>query len=402
MASFNLAKLILSKKSQFTGFFVFLLLLGCQPTDNSSSNDNHLMQQAQTDASAANTLAAKRLASNELVAALKWLQQAARLGDVAALAHALQLQQRLEGKLATAHWLAQSVATKQLKLSSVSELQQQQLGFWSEPSVVTNPSVLTVAGYTSPNGCAVTIQPVATQLAGVQQWRLLQQQWQQHPQLSQLAVCYSALKHVNSTELNCSEQVATRISCQYQALEPLVAKADISQVVIIAGRGKASYNNGIIQLPDNASLALFQHEFFHLLGFIDEYKLAVSSAEQVCHAELIHPNIVLNNQVEYYLQHWQLKGSELELTAVESCNAVGIQAYRIVAAINPMQFYEAKMPAVYLQLARKVLQQPEQIMPVQYYFAYLARQQQDWPLWQQFMQQASKRGYADAQQALSL
>ena len=41
-------------------------------------------------------------------------------------------------------------------------------------------------------------------------------------------------------------------------------------------------------------------------------------------------------------------------------------------------------------------------MPVQYYFAYLARQQQDWQQWQHFMQQAAIWGYPDAQQALAL
>lgn len=397
MLIYNLVIKFIKQKSQFTGFFVLVLILGCQPAVMTETADEILMQQAQSDAHAANRLAAKRLASNELVAALHWLQQAAKLGDAVALNHALQLQQRLEGKLATANWLAQAVADKALSLATVSLQQQHELGFWLQSDKL--PSV---AAYNSPNGCAVTIQPLASQLAGVQRWQLLRQQWQEHKELSQLAVCFTALAHVESTLLRCTEQAEQRISCQYQPMQQLVSNADISQLLVIAGRGKASYNNGIIQLPDNASLDLLQHEFLHLLGFIDEYPLNIASAEQVCQNHKLHPNIVLTNNIDRYLQHWQLKPSNLSLTPVDTCSAVGKQAYRIAAEINPMRFYEAKMPAIYWQLAAKALQKSEQIMPVQYYFAYLARQQQNWPLWQQFMQQASAQGYPDAQQALSL
>lgn len=394
MVNINFLCQRLTKKSQFTGFFVFVLLLGCQPEN---VTENSLMQQAQTDASAANTLAAKRLATDELDAALHWLQQAAKLGDSAALAHSLQLQQRLEGKLATAHWLAQAIADEQIQFDALNMQQRQQLGFWSK-----NDNIASVPGYISPKGCAVTIQPVVSQLAGEQRWQLLLQQWQQHPELANLAVCFTELQRLESLELQCSEQSNQRIRCQTQPLQQLAASAEISQLLVIAGRGKASYNNGIIQLPDNASLALLQHEFFHLLGFIDEYPLPLTTAEQVCQTRHIHPNIVLNNNIQPYLSHWQLQDSELTLTPVPSCDALGLQAYRVVAAINPMHFYETEMPPLYWQLARKVLQQSETIMPVQYYFAYLARQQQDWILWQEFMQQASNLGYVAAQQALSL
>ena len=49
---------------------------------------------------------------------------------------------------------------------------------------------------------------------------------------------------------------------------------------------------------------------------------------------------------------------------------------------------------------QKVLTQPELIMPVQYFYAYLARQQQDWQSWQILMEQAAKQGYPDAQESI--
>jgi len=66
-----------------------------------------------------------------------------------------------------------------------------------------------------------------------------------------------------------------------------------------------------------------------------------------------------------------------------------------------MRSYELALPAFYVALAQRILVQSERLMPVQYYFAYLARQQQDWQQWQHFMQRASDWGYADAQQALA-
>ncbi len=66
-----------------------------------------------------------------------------------------------------------------------------------------------------------------------------------------------------------------------------------------------------------------------------------------------------------------------------------------------MRFYELDLPQRYFVLAQQILTQPEQLMPVQYYFAYLARQQQNWLLWQQYMQQAADQGYTDAIQALA-
>ena len=65
-----------------------------------------------------------------------------------------------------------------------------------------------------------------------------------------------------------------------------------------------------------------------------------------------------------------------------------------------MRSHEAAVPDLYLELMQKVLAQPEQIMPVQYFYAYLARQQQDWKSWWLLMQQAANQGYPDAEKAL--
>ena len=354
------------------------------------------MQQAQYSAAAASQLATQRLAAAEYKAALHWFRHAATLGDALALQHALQLQQREQGRLATALWLEQQLADGSIASAAVTPLQRAELGLWQQSADVAAP------GYYSAHGCALTLQPVASQQAGVTQWQRLRQQWQTDTQLTQLPVCFKPLLRVNSTDLQCTEQSNQLVQCQYQPLADLVAQGDFSQLLVIAGRGKASYNNGIVQLPDNASLALLRHEFMHVLGFIDEYPLAAVAAQQLCQPGSLYPNVLITEDITAYLKQWQLSAEQIALTKVDSCQLAQQQAYRVVATDNVMRAYELGLPPLYLQLAQQVLQQPSQLMPVQYYFAYLARQQQDWPQWQRYMQQAAAWGYADAQQALAL
>lgn len=377
-------------KSRFTGFFAFLLLSACQPQ---APDQSELMEQARHEPAAAMQLAAERLARGEYDAALDWFRQGASLGDIAALEHALQLQQREQGKLATAVWLQQQINSGTIAPDAVRPDKRAELGLWPDNTPL-------VTGYQSMAGCTLSLQPVATQQAGVTTWQQLLQHWQHDQQLAKLPVCFLPLHRVNSVALACSEDSSTLVQCDYPELNELVAQGRFSQLLVIAGRGKASYNNGILQLPDNADMALLRHEFMHIFGFIDEYALAPATAAEVCRPGKIHPNLLLATDVDAYMQYWKL-AEVPTLTAVDSCSAVGIQAYRVIADDNVMRFYELPLPDHYFQLIQLILRQPEQLMPVQYYYAYLARQRQDWEKWQQFMQQASMHGYADATEALA-
>ncbi|MBZ9612939.1 hypothetical protein [Rheinheimera maricola] len=380
-------------KSRLAGFFAFILLSACQPAGESEAG---LIKLAQTDAVAASQLASMRLANTEYDAALYWFRQAALLGDSQALAHALQLQQRQQGRLATAQWLQQQLAAGDISASTVSLTQRAELGLWPDKPFKQEP------GYQHAQGCKLTLQPVASQQGGVTRWLELQQQWQNDKQLAQLPVCFLPLATVNSTVLACTEQSDTLLQCQYQMLDSLVAQGTFSQLVVIAGRGKASYNNGILQLPDNASLALLRHEFMHVLGFIDEYELSYAAAQQLCQPGHIYPNVIIGEDSRRYKQRWALAGDAISLTAVDTCQQTAQQAYRISHDNNLMRSYELALPPIYVALAQQILQQPERLMPVQYYFAYLARQQQNWSQWQRHMQLAADWGYIDASKALAL
>ncbi|SNY54104.1 hypothetical protein SAMN06297280_2567 [Arsukibacterium tuosuense] len=387
-------------KSQLAGFFA-LLLVGCSPQKEPVSQQQ-LMEQAATKPQAAMKLAKQRLADSELNEALNWFRQAARLGDSEGLNHALELQQRLEGRLATAKWLQQVFESDQLPASAISRSQRATLGLWQSA-----PATVPDSGYQAAAGCNLTVQPIVSQQAGIVRWQHLKSAWATDPLLSSLPVCFNELLKVNATELSCSEHAAERISCNYGSLTEQVLAGEFSQLLIIAGQGLASYNNGIVQLPDTASLALLQHEFMHVLGFIDEYPLSHIAAEKLCHPGSFATNLLFDSTpatVAAWRQQWlpetEAASDKVKLAAVETCQAAGQQAYRVVATINPMESYQTAMPELYQQLMVRALNSPENIMPVQYYFAYLARQQQAWQQWHALMQLAAGHGYGDAVNAL--
>ncbi|MCH8538341.1 MAG: hypothetical protein LAT66_11305 [Alkalimonas sp.] len=393
-------------QSQLAGFFALCLVLtACQP--NTTSPEQEMMQEAGHNPAVAYRLAQHRLASNETDAALRWFEQAWQLGHHDAAEVVLALRQRRDGKLSTAQWLE---AERPQLPGQLPADPMQQLGLWhmrAEQADAEWPFWLQAGltdqpGWQPEAGCQLTLQPLAVTEQGAVQWLQIQEAWQQDEQLQSLAVCFQPLRLISSTELACSEQADQRIECQYQALIPYVQNTDAQQLIIMAGRGRASYNNGIIQLPERADLALLRHEFLHIFNFIDEYRLPAEVAREVCRPERIHANILIGkSQLTAYQQYWGLLPQQLELTEVPTCQHSEYQAYRLIAASNSMEYYQLPMPDFYRQLVQQQLATPEKLMPVQYYLAYQARLHELDAEWLRLMQLADELGYADAERLLN-
>lgn len=377
------------KKSRLAGFFL-LLLLACSP-----------QQPEQTKAQAA----AKRILQQAIKAeqqglfsqALPLYQQASALGEAAAVLAVL----RLQPEATTAelqHWLLQQPFTQSQLAPYWAELGQWQQLTKAQQQQLQQPFT---GLHFSAKSCVLSLQPVLSNLTSARQWQLLLQQWQQDKQLSSLPLCLLPPVFIDSTLLNCSEQTSQRIQCHLPALKQQLKGADFHQVVLLAGKGGASYNNGLLQLPEQSSLALFRHELSHAFGFLDEYALLPQVAKTECKPGRLTPNLLFaKSDLAAYQQLWQLENTQLQLTPVASCKSADLQAYRVVVADTHMQHYELPMPDLYLQLIRKQLEKPELLMPASYYFAYLSRQQQDWPSWQHWMQHAAALGYPPALQAV--
>lgn len=390
----------LDQKSRLAGFFL-LLLTGCQPASSPHIPGQLSFEQAET-------AMARQLPDT----AATLYRQAAEQGYWPAVPAYLAAQQAAEPQhnsqalLAWIEQLAHKTQPTSVDPTAQQQLHQAQaeLGGWQllPPQLQHQWQSPYLQQWQSASTCRLSLQPVLSTLASARNWLGLMQQWQQDPQLASLSICFNPPQFIDSRQLACTEQPGVRIHCQAAALLPVVLQGQATQLVVLAGRGHASYNNGWLQLPATADLALLRHELSHLFGFLDEYPLSAAVAADECVPGRITPNLVFAKaDVAAYLQHWQLAATDIELTAVATCQQLQQQAYRVVAADSHLQHYELAMPALYLQLMQLQLQQPELLMPVQYYFAYLARQQQNWPQWQQLMQLAAKAGYPAAIAALA-
>jgi len=393
----------LTKKSQFSGFFTlknpltilwFCFLAGCEPALEHLPEQQLMDKAQQGNGAAAVLLAKKREQQADFPAALNWYQKAIDAGFTHELTSLIALKKQQEGFLAAAGYLKHYLQQQQ-GLNSAETNLAADYGLWQ---YVQSPIEVTSNSHSS---CSLTLQPVVQSKAGSSRLQWLLQQWQQDPQLSVLSVCFLPELRVNSTDLQCSHQSGQRIQCQYQVLMQQVAQGSFTQLLVVAGEGNANYNNGIVQLSENSSFEVFRHEFAHILGFIDEYSLNAEVAQVECNNDKIRPNLLTDEkQLQFYLKHWQLEPHQVQLYPVDSCNQAGKQAYAPVKTLSFMRSHEAEVPDLYVELMQKVLTRPELIMPVQYFYAYLARQQQDWHSWNLLMEQAAKQGYPDAQESM--
>lgn len=392
-----------AKQSRLAGFFLWTLLLtACtEPQQTAASRTLSQAQQAEQQ--------------GLLSQALPLYQQAAATGDTVAVAAVLRLQQSTTSVAELSEWLqnvplaaeqrqpflAQLGLWQQLPASEVLRYQQQwQKAFSKMTAPIKNKLQQQLTTADEPH-CALHLQPVLSTAQSALQWLQLSKQWQQDAQLSSLALCFKAPVFIDSQQLACSEQRAERIQCNAKPLTELVMQTGATQLLVLAGQGGASYNNGWLQLPETATLPLLRHELSHLFGFIDEYPLAEAIAGDECVAGRITPNLLFSkDDLPAYLARWQLDAADIRLTEVDSCRHTSRQAYRVVSADSHLQHYELPVPDLYLKLMQQQLQRPEQLMPVAYYFAYLARQENDWAGWQQLMQIAARSGFPPAQQAL--
>jgi len=398
-----------AKQSRLAGFFLWALLLTACTEPQQAAASKTLQQALQAEQ------------QGLLSQALPLYQQAAATGDTKAVAAVLRLQQSITSVAELSAWLqnlpltaaerqpflAQLGLWQQLPAAEVQRYQKQWQRALKKINQVNSatPDIDHLAQPMAANGishCALQLQPVLSTAQSALQWLQLSTQWQQDTQLSSLALCFKLPVFIDSQQLACSEQRVERIQCQTEPLKKLVLQSGATQLLVLAGQGGASYNNGWLQLPETATLPLLRHELSHLFGFIDEYPLARAIAGDECVAGRITPNLLFSKQdLPAYLARWQLQVSDIKLTAVDTCKHTSQQAYRVVSADSHLQHYELPVPELYLKLMQQQLQRPEQLMPVAYYFAYLARQENDWAGWQQLMQIAARSGYAPAQQALT-
>lgn len=366
------------RKSRLAGFFLCFAVGGCQ--DAPPPPAGHLaLQQAQ-----------QALARDLPLKATDLLELAIRQGSSDAVMLWLAQTQPQMGPL------RQWQRLQELGVQSLSAVAYQQLGLWQQIDRPLPP--LHIAWQAAQ--CQLQVQPVLASAYSIHSWQQLVADWP-GTEFGQLPICFLPPRLLDSQQLACSEQPEQRIQCQEQTLWPLALNTSAQLLVVMAGRGTASYNNGLILLPEHGNLALLQHEISHAFGFIDEYAYSRDRAQQECVPGRITANLLFSRaDLPAYLQYWQLSADDITLTAVATCGERA--AFKVVAATTHMQHYELAVPALYIRLIRTALQQPADILPVSYYFAAKARQAGQMEHWRVLMQQAASQGYQPAQRALAM
>jgi hypothetical protein len=372
----HIKQTVLQKKSRLAGFFLCVILLGCEQPAPPPAGALAL-QQAQS-----------ALAQGLPLKATELLELSIQQGNAAAVMLWLtQTSQQLGS-------LSQWQRLQELGMHQLPAEAYQQLGLWQQVSSA-RPQLQPIATA----ACQLKVQPVLASAVAVSRWQQFTKAWPTSA-FAQLPLCFLPPQVVDTAQLACTEQVGKRVQCDEESLWPLASQSPARLFLVMAGRGGASYNNGLLLLPENGSLALLLHELSHAFGFIDEYAYSSERAERECRPGRLTANLIFRqDDLPAYLKKWRLSAAEVSLTPVATCGKQ--QAYKIVATKTHMQHYELAVPAIYIRLMKVVLEQPEQILPVSYYFAARARQAGATQQWQILMRHAAAQGYTPAQDALT-
>lgn len=325
--------------------------------------------------------------------AFELFQRSAELGFADAIDKTLLLQQRLQRPS-----IELEIWWQKLPDSTAKQHAAQQLGYWDylDPSV--HQAVLVSFKAADAKGCTLTIQPVLSDLSSIAQWRRLHASWPQQA-LAALPICFATPLLLDSRRLACSQ--TGRLQCQLKELEPHVAQSSHPVWLLFGGRGSANYNNGFLMAPQTADWPLLSHELSHAFGFIDEYPLHPAVAADECQRGRITPNLLFSPQdVQKWRDYWHIT-QPIELTPVDSCNAIGLPAWRPVATVTSLQHFEYPLPPLYVQLIGQSLQRKADILPAQYFLAVEAKRRGEFQTYLMLLKQAAQMRYPAAQQALA-
>ena len=226
-----------------------------------------------------------------------------------------------------------------------------------------------IRGYqVSREECAIQVQFVATSLATLQQTLTLQQAFAGDKRLSSLPICLN--EPILEQDINCSQrwQGQPRLGCD---LAPLAVgfrdkPESFTHLVIMADKGKANVHNGVMYLDLADSYSVFVHELAHFSGFVDEYPVSESLAEQFCHTWVKAPNLIyVEEEQEPDISDWLSLSETVQLSRARTCNNLNRgQMYKPSSSMTFLEYHDQqKIPAIYLRLWARQLKAPSTTVP---------------------------------------
>lgn len=235
--------------------------------------------------------------------------------------------------------------------------------------------------------CTVRIQPIATSLLSMKKIQQHVTDYNNDSRLSELPMCFNRPIWVDDQLLACSGnwRGQQRLGCNLTSLDEKLNPSKFTHLLVVADRGKANVNQGVIYLDLADNYDVLVHELAHLVGFVDEYPLSDAVAEQVCYQGVDAPNLIIKDvggqQNDYTdvesmdLSYWQQFDLPIRLSAARTCNNHLLQAYKPASKLTFMEYYDtAYIPPIYLVMWQSRLVNKEGVVPA---YQYLARQLED-------------------------
>ena len=215
--------------------------------------------------------------------------------------------------------------------------------------------------------CQIKLEFVSTGLDTLMHTLALQRQFKADKRLANLPICLK--QPVVDESLSCSENWAgqRRLGCNLSeiALQKQQQALDFTHLVVVAEKGKANVNNGVMYLDLADSYSVFVHELAHFVGFIDEYPVSEALAEQFCHPWLDAPNLIyVPEEQEPDLSKWLKLGHSIQLTPARTCNNASGAVYKPASVLTFMEYHDQQqIPALYLEMWRQRLTDNKHLIP---------------------------------------
>lgn len=245
--------------------------------------------------------------------------------------------------------------------------------------------------------CAVNIQLVAATLPAMTQVYKLLDSYSQDKRLAELPICFNLPVWLEANKMNCTGDDNKRLQCSLSALIELSEQRSFTHAVVVAEKGVANVNNGIMYLDEKDDYQVFVHELAHFAGFVDEYRVNETIANNFCRRKSA-PNLVFakhlpNIQTTHFAQY-KSAFPQLRLTSTDTCDSTEFQAFKPTAEMTFLEQHEiGVIPDIYLRIWENVLNNRYALTPAfvnfaQYYESKGQTEQANkwWKRYRQFRQ----------------
>ncbi|MEM0911061.1 MAG: hypothetical protein AAGJ37_08810 [Pseudomonadota bacterium] len=205
------------------------------------------------------------------------------------------------------------------------------------------------------SGCTQNIQLIATTPESVILANALVDDFLNDGRLAPLHICLHRPIWIESTALKCHfDNNTTRSECDLSRIKPWLSINAISHIAIVLDKGKAYTYQGIMYLDTEDDYDVFVHELAHFAGFMDEYALSSSSANQHCDP-VIGINLIRQNgeseAKQTNLALWEAQGLKYTTSTAKTCESVDVVTIKPSDKLTFMEYHNiAYIPDIYLSL----------------------------------------------------